>query len=444
MNAEARPIFLLAPGSSADDAARGLEAFGYVSRTFQDVESFLNRLLVEPPWSVVVWDSLPGPALEAALEVLRHHFRARDCAVILVRAVRSSCLAEDWVHGVVEPPGDASALHRMFEQCAEAGVQPGGAIPRILVVDDDQNMVLLGSHIVSSLGMIPLVAFDGSQALERAQRFRPDLVLLDINMPVMDGFQVIEALKADSSTNLIPIIVFSARHSEEDKVRALSLGADDYVTKPFSITELAARLNRLLLRTRAGVSASSTTGLPGSVSAEQVLGDRVRHSLPLAVLYLDADHFKAFNDRYGFARGDSVIRQLGDLMLDAVREFGNPDDFVSHIGGDDFVIISTPERAVPVADAILERFERIIPYYFDSVDRARGCIETEDRKGRRTTFPLMTLSIAIVTNEAREFHHPGEVADVAAQLKKYAKSRPGSLWVKDQRADDGDQGEEEP
>jgi diguanylate cyclase (GGDEF)-like protein len=285
--------------------------------------------------------------------------------------------------------------------------------------------------------MIPLVAFDGRQALEKVRKLQPDLILLDINMPAMDGFEVIEALKADASTNLTPIIVFSARKREEDKVKALKLGADDYVTKPFSITELSARIERLLKRTRTGVSASSTTGLPGSVSVEQVLGDRVRGRTPLGVLYLDLDHFKAFNDHYGFARGDGVIRQTADIILEAVRELGNPDDFVGHIGGDDFIVISTPEVAVPIAETAIERFDRIVPYYYDRCDRDRGGIDIEDRKGVRSRFPFMSLSVAIVTNEGREFHHAAQVADVAAQLKKYAKSRPGSLWVKDQRGDSG-------
>jgi PleD family two-component response regulator len=284
------------------------------------------------------------------------------------------------------------------------------------------------------MGMIPLVAFDGAEAVDKASHFRPDLVLLDINMPGMDGFAVIEALKAEAVTSLIPIIVFSARRRDEDKVKALELGADDYVTKPFSITELSARIDRLLKRTRMGVSASSTTGLPGSLSVEQVLVARIRSAAPLAVLYLDVDHFKTFNDRYGFARGDSVIRQTADIILTAVQEIGNADDFVGHIGGDDFVVVSTPTTAEAVADAIVARFDALMPYYYDREDRERGHIITEDRKGRRTSFPLMSLSIAIVTNETRVFHHAGEIADVAAQLKHYAKTQPGSLWVKDQRA----------
>jgi PleD family two-component response regulator len=287
------------------------------------------------------------------------------------------------------------------------------------------------------MGMLPLVAFDGPEAVEKAKSQKPDLILLDINMPGMDGFDVIEALKADPVTNLTPIIVFSARRGEEDKVKALKLGADDYVTKPFSLPELSARIDRLLKRMRTGMSASSTTGLPGSVSVEQVLGERLRNQSPLAVIYLDIDNFKTFNDRYGFGRGDSVLRQTADAILEAVQTLGNEDDFVGHIGGDDFMVVTTPDRSVPISDAIIRHFDRIIPFYYDRCDRERGFVEMEDRKGRLTRFPPMSISIAIVTNEGREFHHAAEISDVAAQLKRFAKTRPGSLWVKDQRGISG-------
>ncbi|MBE0616534.1 MAG: response regulator [Proteobacteria bacterium] len=435
MSEQARRLYLVGPAERTSALAGEFGPPSYSVREFETLDAFVEALLASPPWGVVVWDRLPHEALVTAFEVLRHHFRVQDCAVFLVRGSVPAFQPPDGVaHGILGEPLSAEELRTALEECRAAGVEPGGEIPRILVVDDDQNIVLLGSHVVSSLGMIPLVAFDGPEALEKAGRFRPDLILLDINMPRMDGFEVIEALKADPLTSLIPIIVFSARKRDEDKVRALHLGADDYVTKPFSITELGARVDRLLQRTRTGVSASSTTGLPGSLSVEQVLVERIRRGVPLAVLYLDVDHFKTFNDRYGFTRGDSVIRQTADIILEAVRETGAADDFVGHIGGDDFVVVSTPPRAVPVADAIVANFDRVIPYYYDLEDRRRGHIVAEDRQGRQASFPLMSLSIAIVTNETRGFGHAGEIADVATQLKKYAKSQPGSLWVKDQRS----------
>ncbi len=436
---EAHVAFLLGAPEQTGPVARLLTEEGCVAREFDRFEPFMEQLLRAPPCGVVVWDTLPDPDLEIAIEVVRHHARAWNCAVVLVEAggARSGVPEGDF-HAVIEGSPEPEQICDILKEYVRGGAHPGAGIPRILVVDDDQNIVLLASHIVSGMGMIPLVAFDGPQALDRVQRFHPDLILLDINMPGMDGFEVIQALKADASTSLIPVIVFSARKSDEDKVRALKLGADDYVTKPFSITELSARIDRLLNRIRTGVSASSTTGLPGSVSVEQVLVDRIQRAVPLAVLYLDADHFKAFNDCYGFTRGDSVIRQTADIILDVVRGRGNADDFIGHIGGDDFVVITTPDRAAMVADGIVEKFDRIIPHYYDPRDREQGEIETQDRKGRRTTFPVMSISIAVVTNETRPFHHAGEVADVAAQLKKYAKSLPGSVWVKDKRGEENE------
>ena len=433
MNDRKRAVFLLGPEAETGPVAEALAAQEYEVRCFSLAEDFAQELLRAAPGGAVLWDDA-DVGVGAVYELLRHHLPSRDCRIVMVRRGPAEGLgAAGGPSSVVGWPVAPEELLRALGASFEDGGEAGRGIPRVLVVDDDASIVLLGSHIVSSMGMIPLVAFDGPEAVEKAVRFRPDLVLLDINMPRMDGFDVIRALKAESTTALIPIIVFSARKDEEDKVRALGLGADDYVTKPFSITELGARMDRLIKRTRLGMSASSTTGLPGSLSLEQVLLQRIRDALPLAVLYIDIDHFKSFNDRYGFARGDSVIRQTADVIFGGVHAHGNPDDFVGHIGGDDFVVVTTPPRAMAVADAIIERFDRIVPYYYDREDRERGSLVTEDRKGRSAAFPLMSLSIAMVTSENRVFGHPGEVADVAAQLKRLAKSRPGSVWVKDQR-----------
>ncbi len=432
-------VLIYGPRPGAGRLQEELEAEGLPARVFPDLQGFSSAVLGPTPRAIVIWDAPGLEGVDVALELARHRFPWVECPLFLIRPGADDAPSPPrWTLLREVPTG--RVLAGMIREAAASGGRAGGSIPRILVVDDDQNMVLLGSQLVSALGMIPLVAFSGPEALDKVRRFRPDLVLLDINMPGMDGFEVIEALKADPATNLTPIIVFSARSAETDKVRALKMGADDYVTKPFSIAELSARIDRLLRRTAAEISASSTTGLPGSVSLEQVLLDRIRTRAPLAVLYADADHFKAFNDRYGFTRGDSVIRQIADIVLTSVRELGNPEDFVAHIGGDDFVVITTPDRAVPIAQRVVERFDRIIPYYYDPEDREAGGIATTDRRGRVTRFPIMTISVAIVTNEFRRFHHPGEVADVAAQLKRFAKSKPGSVWVKDQRSRDQGKG----
>lgn len=432
MSQSSRPVYLLGPRDEVGEAALALNEGGLEARGFTARDEFLDAVFREPPWATILWWKFGGPDARELCQVLHHFLDTQDSLLFLVGSPGEGEL-DCAPHTVVAQPAPPDRLLALLREYAGGRTEAGGHIPRILVVDDDQNIVLLGTHIVSGMGMIPLVAFDGAEAVEKTHSLKPDLLLLDINMPLMDGFDVIRAVKADPTTTLTPIIVFSARRNEDDKVRALKLGADDYVTKPFSLSELSARIDRLLKRTRTGMSASSTTGLPGSVSIEQILVDRVRQRAPLAVLYLDVDHFKAFNDRYGFARGDGLIRQVADIVLSTVSEVGNPDDFVGHVGGDDFVVVTTPERATLVADAVIERFDRATPLFYDAIDRARGGIVTEDRRGKISTFPVVTLSIAIVTNESREFHHAAQIADVAAQLKKLAKSRPGSLWVKDQR-----------
>ena len=435
MNESGRSVLLLGPAGEVKRVAEALSSEGYHVLGFSEFKEFMAFLLKTSPQAVVVWDSRCREELEAAFGVLRHHVCSRRSPLILAQgAGEPESRLTRAANAVVAAPVDPDELCSLLDQCLEAEAESQD-LPRVLVVDDDESIVLLGSHVVSGLGMIPLVAFDGPEAITKAKQLCPDLILLDINMPRMDGFQVIELLKADSTTNMVPIIVFSARKSEEDKVRALKLGADDYVTKPFDILELGARIDRLLNRTRSGVSASSTTGLPGGLSVEQVLVQRIRGEQPFAVLYVDADRFKAFNDCYGFSRGDSVIRQIADLLLDACQSEGGEGGFVGHIGGDDFVVVTDPDHAEAVARGIIERFDRIIPYYYDPADRERGAIATTDRRGQRAKFPLMTLSIAVVTTAVRPFHHAGEVADVAAQLKKVAKSRPGSVWVMDQRSD---------
>ena len=437
MSDETRGVLLLGPEGETSRVATALEADGHTCHPFTEFEAFMGVLLSSVPDAVVVWDSRCREELEAAVGLLRHHVCSRRSPFILARAASAGaadCELVRSANAVVDAPVDPAELCAVLDGFLETTAESGD-IPRILVVDDDENIVLLASHIVSGLGMIPLVAFNGREAVAKTRQFYPDLILLDINMPDMDGFEVINILQADAQASMIPIIVFSARKSEEDKVRALKLGADDYVTKPFNISEMGARIDRLLSRTRAGVSASSTTGLPGSVTVEQAMVDRIRRGLPFAVLYVDADHFKAFNDCYGFSRGDSVIRQIADILIETSRELGGTEDFVGHIGGDDFVTITDPELADVVAQGIIDRFDRIIPFYYNPEDRTRGAIATEDRRGQKTTFPLMTLSIAVVTTAARTYQHAGEVADVAAQLKKLAKSRTGSVWVKDQRSD---------
>lgn len=148
---------------------------------------------------------------------------------------------------------------------------------------------------------------------------------------------------------------------------------------------------------------------------------------------MDLDNFKAFNDRYGYARGSEVIKETAKIIEAAVKAKGGPDDFIGHVGGDDFVIITTPNRMRDISNEIIDRFDKQIPMFYSPEDREKGYIQGKTRQGVPMNFPIMTISIAIVTNERRRLQDPLEASEIAAELKDYAKTIPKSIYVVDQR-----------
>ncbi|MDI6741014.1 MAG: diguanylate cyclase, partial [Candidatus Edwardsbacteria bacterium] len=171
------------------------------------------------------------------------------------------------------------------------------------------------------------------------------------------------------------------------------------------------------------LSANPLTGLPGNSIIEQRISGLIGQGRTFAALYADLDHFKEFNDHYGFVRGDEVLRFTAMLLAQALHELGGKEAFLGHIGGDDFVMICDFERAPPLANAVIERFTAAIDHYYDIDDRRNGCIEVADRTGHIKRFGLMTLSVAVVTNKYKPIRHIGQFSQIAAQLKKQVKQR---------------------
>jgi GGDEF domain-containing protein/CHASE3 domain sensor protein len=181
------------------------------------------------------------------------------------------------------------------------------------------------------------------------------------------------------------------------------------------------------------LDASPLTRLPGGIAIENVLKKRIDSGLPLAFCVFDLDNFKAFNDRYGYANGSEVIKETAHIIETTVRLKGSADDFVGHVGGDDFVVITVPELMRAIATEIIARFDRRIPEFYDPEDRARGHILGKTRQGVEMQFPIMTISIAIVTNEHRTLTNALEASEIAAELKDYAKTIPKSVFIVDKR-----------
>ncbi|HWR90390.1 MAG TPA: diguanylate cyclase [Dissulfurispiraceae bacterium] len=210
----------------------------------------------------------------------------------------------------------------------------------------------------------------------------------------------------------------------------LSLNQDEIGDLSVAFNEMTRRLKRL---EEMYLDASPLTRLPGGIAIENVLRKRLSAQAPLAFCLLDMDNFKSFNDRYGYARGSDVILATSRIILGAVAECGKEEDFVGHIGGDDFVIITVPERYETICARVVDDFDRIIPDFYDPEDRERGYIVGKTRQGQEIRFPLITLSIAIVTNENRSFTSHLQIGEIAAELKDYAKKIPRSIYIIDKR-----------
>src|ERR671912_1046975 len=259
----------------------------------------------------------------------------------------------------------------------------------ILVVDDDPDIARFVEVNLRSAGYDVSVASDGEQALEKAAALRPDLVLLDVMMPRIDGFEVAQRLRRNPQTASTSIIMLTAKALSTDKVLGLTAGADDYIIKPFDPIELLARVKGTLRRAKEMRNLSPLTGLPGNIRIQEEIERQVREHHPFAVLYLDLDNFKTYNDKYGFVRGDRLIQGTARMLQDAVMAY-DQDGFVGHVGGDDFVAVVPPATAEDVATRVCERFDQDRALYYEDDDLARGFVRMEDRKGVEQDIPLVS------------------------------------------------------
>ncbi len=304
---------------------------------------------------------------------------------------------------------------------------------RILVVDDDSLLRHIVRSTLAQDNYIIDEASSGNEGISRAKTTRPDLILLDVMMPDLDGYEVCHMLRSYPTTMSIPIIMLTALGEIGEKVRGMQMGADDYITKPFDPRELRSRIEAHIRRSERDLSASPLTNLPGNPIIEHVIRSRLAARDPLAVMYIDLSNFKSFNDVYGWLKGDQIIRLLAQQLLDVVMSLGGKDDFVGHVGGDDFIVVSKPRNAECIAQEVIRRFDAAIPEYYAESDRARGYVEVFDRQGKAIHAPIVGVSIGIVTNDWRPLEHPSQVADIAAELKRYVKSLPGSQYAFDRR-----------
>jgi diguanylate cyclase (GGDEF)-like protein len=308
-----------------------------------------------------------------------------------------------------------------------------GPAGTVLVVDDDFDIARYVELNLSLEGFTVHVAHDGHEAVAKAQALRPDAVLLDVMMPGLDGYEVCRRLRSNARTSHCAIIMLTAKSLSADTVLGLTSGADDYISKPFDPPELVARVRAALRRARQLRDVSPLTGLPGNSEITRQVEQLVADRQPFALIHVDLDHFKAFNDRYGFLRGDEAIKATADVLSDVMGDCEGETCFLGHVGGDDFVILIEPERAEEVAKQVIAAFDAMAPSLYDPEDAARGWIEIEDRRNNRRTVEIMTISLGIATTIQRPLLTVAEASAIATEMKMVAKEDVRSSFRIDQR-----------
>ncbi len=303
---------------------------------------------------------------------------------------------------------------------------------RILIAEDEPHLREVLHIQLELAGFEVIEACDGEEVLELAQHVRPDVILLDVMMPRKDGYEALKSLRASYATRFIPIIMLTAKDTKEDVLNGVQGGANDYLTKPYDRSELMLRINNQLSWSRQQREANPLTGLPGNLSINRETERRLGSGEPFALLQVDIDFFKAYNDHYGYPRGDEAIQTLSRILVDAASHHGEG-NFVGHIGGDDFVLLSTPEHAKALGQEIIDAFSGAAPSLYDAEDRERGYVEVKNRRDELEHFPLMTVTIALVSTDRAQVSHLAQLTDIAQELKAHGKGIPGSVLVGERR-----------
>ncbi len=287
---------------------------------------------------------------------------------------------------------------------------------------------------------------NGDDAVQFALREVPLLIIFNLSSSTTDVYEAIRYLRSHPKSMHIPIIVLSSSSSVALKVRAIEAGVDNYIFNPAPgaylpsdvVDELLA-CTRSQLRRAQLCSLSPLTLLPGGLQLERAIDYKLNSAEPWSILYLDLDNFKAFNDVYGFLAGNNMILLVGHICQRIVYEDGNADDFVGHVGGDDFVVVTTPDRSHILCRNIIARYKQESSLLYRQDDLERGTISGVDRKGRPYQFPLVSLSIGVVSSLGRHLQSSDEIGTLVAEAKRHAKQTPGNVFFLSSQRDSASQ-----
>ncbi len=307
----------------------------------------------------------------------------------------------------------------------------------IVIADDDEDVVQQMQENLSADGHNVHVAENGQEALDLAKELQPDLVILDIVMPILDGFQTCKAIRDNPQTSATSVILLTSESIANDKIKGLKLGADDYLVKPLDMDEFNARVNSVLRRATQLRDLSPLTNLPGNYRVSNELAHLVAgNDNNYAVLNIEIDDFKSINDRYGSGRGDEVIKFVGAMLSDIMAQHQEEPSVLGHIGGSRFIIISRPENVESICNKTISNFDEGIVKYYDDEARSVGYIEVKNRQNEQVKHPICQVAIGVVSTEFREIRSQWEATATAAEMCEHAKRNPESSYEIDRRSTD--------
>lgn len=319
-----------------------------------------------------------------------------------------------------------------------SGSSKNNARRTVLIISTDTNLREVLRFCLEGWGYAVVFIDAAGRTIAPIKKIYPDVVVIDVHTAKAPHLELCRLLKEDFGTASIPVITLIDKRHLRSQLLNIKQGVDDYLIKPPDPLDLRVRIEMAIRRSQYSYYATPLTGLPGGRIIEEALGERLRAGTPFSFGYLDIDNFKYFNDCYGYLMGDRAIMQTAYMLYATIRRMGDPEDFIGHIGGDDFVFMTSPDRYAAVCAAFIGSFNRIMPFHYSAKDRENGFLIAKDRTHNVKKIPLMSVSIAVVNRtQSADFSSSIEINEKVAEIKRYLKTFPGSKYMAERRNDRG-------
>jgi DNA-binding response OmpR family regulator len=305
---------------------------------------------------------------------------------------------------------------------------------KILIVEPEAKIAELAVIKLSNAGYLVVTAADGEEAIQKAVSGSPDVIIINPSLAKRDGIEVCGEIRQKPGLENVPIILLVDQRFDEERFKNVGIKIDEFLIKPFSPKTLLNRVNSLVTKTRVTKYINPLTQLPGRVHLQDALSGKISDSRKFNLIFCDIKRFRVYNKIYGFEKGNEVIKLLKRIIQEELKSIFPQETEVYHLGADLFCVLTEMINSEVICQNIADKFDREIPEYYLENDRARGGSVITNRRGIIEQCPIMTLAMAIVTNEQRVITSWLEAENIGQELLKYIKSVPGSKFIKDRRA----------